>query len=143
MVCCARVAQFVASEVRRLVDEEGFSCANGDASIVFTCSASGKDNDYASVRLTRQFDKTHVIAYSRARMDDGSSTLINESNYVIHDESKAAELLEQCLDALQERVVKFNHAPLEFKMQIETNVRRDDDLTVDVRDIGQLFFQSL
>ena len=36
MVCCARVAQFVASEVRRLVDEEGFSCANGDASIVFT-----------------------------------------------------------------------------------------------------------
>lgn len=136
MVCFRRLAHFVANEVRRRVNEEGFSCPNGDSRIVFRCTTRGKyEEDYAYVELTRQFDRTYVIAYSRSRVDGGVSTLHNRSEHVIHDESKAAELLEQYLDALQERVVNLNYGPPEFKMQIETNVRRDNHLEVDVHEI--------
>lgn len=95
--------------------------------------------DYASVELLRRFDTTSVHTRSRACVEDGSSTLHNTSEHVFghrpNDESKVAEVLEQSLDALHERSAELDYDPPEFSMRVETYVRRDGHLTVDVREI--------
>lgn len=135
MVCFTRLSQFVANEVRRQVDEEGFRCPDGNSRILFRCAAEGNEPDFDTVELIHQYDKTYVKTYTRVRMDDGNFTTHNTSEHVIHDESKVAELLQQCLDAFQERVVKFDYAPPTFNMQTERTVRCDGDLTVDIHKI--------